>query len=177
MFLQTVDTVIEITLDGYSAPLTAGNFAYNVIHKIYDGMILHVDGTSILGVAGGNQGSEVSEHRELPLEILAKGDFEPTYRSPLDVQGGEIPVLPLSLNGAVSMTKSEKPGIVSDKDFFIYKYQRQQSGLAGLSFDEGQFPVFGYVTQGGRNLSRIEEGDIVTKAVLLSGKDKLGNEG
>ena len=28
----------------------------------------------------------------LPLEILAAGDFEPHYRVPLDVQGGELPV-------------------------------------------------------------------------------------
>lgn len=36
----------------------------------------------------------------LPLEILAQGEFEPLYRSTLDVRSGELPVLPLSIYGA-----------------------------------------------------------------------------
>lgn len=31
-------------------------------------------------------------------------------------------------------------------EFFIYKFSREQAGLSGLAFDEGQFGVFGYVT-------------------------------
>ena len=38
----------------------------------------------------------------LPLEILPLGEFDPVYRSTLDVQNGELPVLPLSIYGAVS---------------------------------------------------------------------------
>ena len=53
---------------------------------------------------GGSQGSGSSSRRAapaaLPLEILAQGDFEPVYRSPLDVRNGELPVLPLSIYGA-----------------------------------------------------------------------------
>ena len=30
--------------------------------------------------------------RAVPLEMLALGDFEPQYRAPLDVRGGELPV-------------------------------------------------------------------------------------
>ena len=37
----------------------------------------------------------------LPLEILPLGEFDPVYRSTLDVQNGELPVLPLSIYGAV----------------------------------------------------------------------------
>lgn len=40
----------------------------------------------------------------LPLEILPLGEFDPVYRSTLDVQNGELPVLPLSIYGAVGGT-------------------------------------------------------------------------
>ncbi len=36
------------------------------------------------------------------MEILPLGEFDPVYRSTLDVQNGELPVLPLSIYGAVS---------------------------------------------------------------------------
>lgn len=35
------------------------------------------------------------------MEILPLGEFDPVYRSTLDVQNGELPVLPLSIYGAV----------------------------------------------------------------------------
>lgn len=37
----------------------------------------------------------------VPLEILPAGQYEPVYRLPLDVQSGELPVLPLSITGAI----------------------------------------------------------------------------
>ena len=37
----------------------------------------------------------------LPIEVLPLGEFDPVYRSTLDVQNGELPVLPLSIYGAV----------------------------------------------------------------------------
>ena len=39
----------------------------------------------------------------IPLEILPVGEFDPVYRVPLDVRSGELPVLPLSITGAVTM--------------------------------------------------------------------------
>lgn len=37
----------------------------------------------------------------IPLEILPLGEFDPVYRSTLEVQAGELPVLPLSIYGSV----------------------------------------------------------------------------
>ena len=37
----------------------------------------------------------------IPLEILPLGEFDTVYRSSLDVQSGELPVLPLSIYGSV----------------------------------------------------------------------------
>ena len=41
--------------------------------------------------------------KTLPMEMLPLGEFDPVYRSQLDVQHGELPVLPLSIYGAVAM--------------------------------------------------------------------------
>ena len=68
------------------------------------------------------------------------------YRSTLDVQNGELPVLPLSIRGAVSMTHlPDTETFLSGNDFFIFKFDKKQAGQAGLAFDEGTFGVFGYV--------------------------------
>lgn len=59
----------------------------------------------------------------LPMEMLPLGEFDPVYRTPLDVQGGELPVLPLSIYGAVAMayTASQDDGYVASNEFFLYK--------------------------------------------------------
>lgn len=40
----------------------------------------------------------------IPLEILPLGEFDPVYRSTLEVQAGELPVLPLSIYGSVRVS-------------------------------------------------------------------------
>lgn len=89
--------------------------------------------------------------KQIPLEILPLGDFEPIYGSPLNVQAGELPVLPMSIYGAVAMAHvaDADEGFAAADEFFIYKYDRASSGLAGLSFDEGTFGVFGYIAKVG----------------------------
>ena len=39
---------LTMVLEGYSAPVTAGNFTTNVLEKIYVGKTLTVDNTSVL---------------------------------------------------------------------------------------------------------------------------------
>ncbi len=69
----------------------------------------------------------------LPLEILPAGEFDPLYRLPLDVQGGELPVLPLSIPGAVSFARAEGvgDGFLSGTEWFLFKFDKQQAGLSG----------------------------------------------
>ena len=159
---------LELTLDGFSAPLTAGRFLLNVKDGMYNGVTLRVDDTSIFG----EKASKTPTQEQLPLEIFARGDFEPTYRSALDINNGEVPVLPLSIYGSVAMTKSQD-GSSSPSEFFIFKYNRQQSGLSGFSFDEGQFGVFGYVTSDELILRQVEDGDTIVSAKVIDGEDKL----
>ena len=58
------------------------------------------------------------------MEMLPLGEFEPVYRSALDVQNGELPVLPLSIYGAVAMAHPSGDageGYAAANEFFLYK--------------------------------------------------------
>ena len=119
-------------------------------------------------------GDSTTSKPPIPLEILPAGEFDPLYRLDLDVQGGELPVLPLSLPGAVAMTHlPERDSFVSGDEWFMYKFDKQQAGLAGLSFDEGTFGVFGYVTKGLDVVKQLVTGDVIVKAKLVSGEERL----
>jgi hypothetical protein len=83
----------------------------------------------------------VDAGRTLPLEMLPIGQFDIVYRSPLDVRSGELPVLPLSIYGALAMSHGpEGPDSAAADEFFIYKFDRcsdttEMSSLPMIFFD------------------------------------------
>lgn len=161
---------IRIEVDGYSAPLTSGNFVANVTSGAYDGSQLAIGGETV------SVTSSKLPARVLPMEMLALGQFEPLYRSPLDVQNGELPVLPLSIYGAVAMAHpgpDVSDGASASNEFFLYKFDKASSGLAGLSFEEGNFSVFGYVTGGLEYIPQLQAGDTILNARLIAGAERL----
>ncbi|XP_024959420.1 peptidyl-prolyl cis-trans isomerase CYP37, chloroplastic [Cynara cardunculus var. scolymus] len=161
---------IQVVLDGYSAPLTTGNFAKLVVDGAYDGMKLKCTDQAVLSDSGINKSIGYS----VPLEIMPSGQFEPLYKTTLSIQDGELPVLPLSVYGAVAMAHDDvSEEYSSPNQFFFYLYDKSYSGLGGLSFDEGQFSVFGYTTIGRDVLPQIKTGDIVRSAKLVDGQDNL----
>ncbi|XP_057797289.1 peptidyl-prolyl cis-trans isomerase CYP37, chloroplastic [Salvia miltiorrhiza] len=162
--------ILQVVVDGYSAPLTAGNFAKLVVEGVYDGMKLNCTDQAILSDSklGKDKGYVV------PLEIMPSGQFEPLYKTTLSVQDGELPVLPLSVYGAVVMAHNpDSEEYSSPNQFFFYLYDKRNAGLGGLSFDEGQFSVFGYTTTGRETLSEIKTGDVIRSAKLIEGQDRL----
>jgi cyclophilin family peptidyl-prolyl cis-trans isomerase len=162
--------VVELTLDGYSAPITAGNFVQNVQQGLYNGTALQASYSSAIF-----PGRRADPQRPpVPLEFLPAGEFAPVYRLPLDVQSGELPVLPLSISGAVAMTHvAGTDSFVSGQEWFVFKFDKQQAGLGGLSFDEGTFGVFAYVTKGLDVVGSLRNGDSVVEAQVVAGLDKL----
>lgn len=161
---------IQVVLDGYSAPLTTGNFAKLVVDGAYDGMKLKCTDQAILS----DNGIDKSIGYSVPLEIMPSGQFEPLYKTTLSIQDGELPVLPLSVYGAVAMAHDDvSEEYSSPNQFFFYLYDKSYSGLGGLSFDEGQFSVFGYTTVGRDILPQIKTGDVVRSAKLVDGQDNL----
>ncbi|KAF9666816.1 hypothetical protein SADUNF_Sadunf16G0267800 [Salix dunnii] len=161
---------IQVVIDGFSAPLTAGNFAKLVVDGAYNGAKLSFTDQAVLTDNGLDKNSGYS----VPLEIMPSGQFEPLYRTSLSVQDGELPVLPLSVYGAVAMAHSEvSEDFSAPYQFFFYLYDKRNAGLGGLSFDEGQFSVFGYTTTGREILSQIKSGDIIQSAKLVEGQGTL----
>ncbi|ONI12853.1 hypothetical protein PRUPE_4G187400 [Prunus persica] len=161
---------IQVVIDGYSAPLTAGNFAKLIIDEAYNGAKLRSTDQAVLS----DNGLDKNNGYSVPLEIKPSGQFEPLYRTKLDVQDGELPTLPLSVYGAVAMAHSEvNEEYSSPYQFFFYLYDKRNAGLGGLSFDEGEFSVFGYATAGRDILSQIKTGDVIQSAKLIDGQDRL----
>jgi hypothetical protein len=58
---------------------------------------------------------------------MPQGEFEPLYRLPLDVRSGELPVLPLSIYGAVAHSKKggDSSQFASADSFFLYLFDKQ----------------------------------------------------
>jgi len=163
------EVTLEITVDGYNAPITGGNFVDNVKRGVYNNSPMRRSETAILG------GSSDTSAESIPLEIKASDAFDPLYRAPLDVQSGEaIPTIPLSINGSVAMAKSTD-GQSDKEQFFVYLFDKRSAGLGGLSFEEGEFSVFGYVTKGEEYLGSIGTDAVITSAKVTSGGDKLAN--
>ena len=162
-----------VDLDGYSAPVTAGQLLKNVSAGMYDGQAIAQDlNATALLVGPPTEAAPLAP--PLPLEIFQTGEFEPSYNTQLDVLNMEYPILPMSIFGAVVMSHDAGDALRSSTDrFFIYKFEESMGGLAGLSFDEGQFSVVGYVTQGSDLITQVEGGDIIEKVEIVSGGDRL----
>ena len=129
-------------LDGYNAPLTAGNWAVLVKRGFYSGGIpLLALPTDEAVIAVPSAPSPLAA-KTVPLEIRPQDEFEPRYRVPLNPQDGDaLPVLPLSVYGAVAMSRGPEGNDSDGTQFFLYRYARRTAGLGGLAFEEGSYSV------------------------------------
>lgn len=175
---------IVIEVDGENAPVTAGNFVDLVERNIYNGVLFHrvvrepqpfvVQGgdpqTTDPNVSpqmygtGGFTDPATGQTRMIPLEIKPAGAEEPVYGQTLDqAQVGADPVLRHE-RGAVAMARSQMPNSASSQ-FYIT--------LADIPFLDGDYAVFGYVTEGLDVVDGIEQGDQIESAEVIAGLDNL----
>lgn len=171
---------ITIELDGENAPITAGNFADLVERDFYNGISFHrvvLEPTPFVVQAGDPQSRdpnfpaellgtggfidpETGEEREIPLEIKPVGAAEPIYSQTFSQAGiTELPVLP-NARSAIAMARTAIPDSASSQ-FFI--------NLADNPFLDGDFAVFGNVTDGMDVVDRIRQGDRITFAGVTEG--------
>jgi cyclophilin family peptidyl-prolyl cis-trans isomerase len=163
---------LRLELDGYNAPLTAGNFAALVSKGYFDGAPL--SGAQKDETLFALPTAPPPLARTLPLELRAEGEYEPRYRAPLDVLGsGELPVLPLSVFGSVAMARGPEGNDSDGGQFFIYRFARATAGLGGAAFEEGNYAVFGYITEGTELLKQLRSGDRIVSARLGAGAERL----
>jgi peptidyl-prolyl cis-trans isomerase B (cyclophilin B) len=170
---------ITIEVDGDNAPVTAGNFVDLVQKGIYDGVVFHrvVREPQPFVVQGGDPQSKdpkispqrwgtggyidpkLKTERRIPLEIKPEDADKPVYGKTITKK----PVLTHKL-GAVAMARSQMPDSASSQFYFA---------LADLGFLDGNYAVFGYVTDGFDVVNQIQQGDKIDSAKVVKGAENL----
>ena len=172
---------LEVVLDGYSAPVTAGNFVDLVQRGFYDDLeFLRAEDFYVLqtgdppGKDAGFIDPKTGEYRAIPFEVLVEGDKEPIYGITLEEAGlyTEMPVLPFSAYGAVAMARPETEVNGGSSQFFFFLFEPELTP-AGRNLLDGRYSVFGYVTNGKEILEKIKEGDKIESAKVIEGIENL----
>jgi peptidyl-prolyl cis-trans isomerase B (cyclophilin B) len=179
---------ITIEVDGINAPITAGNFVDLVQRGIYDGLSFHRvvrQPQPFVAQGGDPQGKDpkypanrlgtggfidpvTGNARYIPLEIKPKGASAPIYSKTLKEAGvNQAPELTHKL-GAIAMARSQQPDSASSQFYFT---------LANQDFLDGDYAVFGNVTDGMSVVDKIQQGDRIDSAKVTQGAENLKNGG
>ncbi len=172
---------ITIVVDGYSAPVTAGNFVDLVQRGFYDGLEFTRSEESYVLQAGDPPGPEVGfidpttkKYRNVPLELLVRGDSVPTYGITLEDAGRyrDLPVLAFSAYGALAMARPEAEPDGGSSQFFFFLFQPELTP-AGRNLLDGRYSVFGYLIDGKEVLEKLRAGDKIESAKVIAGAENL----
>lgn len=166
---------ITIEVDGDNAPITAGNFVDLVQRGFYDGLTFHrvVKSPQPFVAQGGDpegtgMGSfvdpDTKQPRYIPLEIKPQGADEPIYGKTLKQAGVTAPPVLAHTRGAVAMARSQMPNSASSQFYFA---------LTDLQFLDGDYAVFGYITEGMDAVDAIAQGDAIETAEVTAGLENL----
>lgn len=178
---------LVMVIDGYTAPVTGGNFVDLVNKGFYtkmdiqrsDGFVVQTgnpegEADGYVGKPGKALGAGKHGERLIPLETFIKGDKGPFYETTMEDEGrgGQATVLPFSSYGAMGWAREEYDPNSGSSQFFWLLFDSDLTP-AGKNVLDGRYPCFGYVVEGNDFLSDIKEGDIITSAKVTSGLDKL----
>ncbi len=172
---------LTVVVDGYSAPVTAGNFVDLVQRGFYDGLeFIRAEDFYVLQTGdppGPEQGfidPATGKYRAVPLEVLVQGDKEPIYGTTLEDAGlyREQPVLPFSAYGTVAMARPGAEPNGGSSQFFFFLFEPELTP-AGLNLLDGRYTVFGYLVEGKEVLEKLKEGDVIESAKVVKGAEKL----
>ena len=175
--LQVNGSPILIEVNGIEAPTTAGNFVDLVERGVYEGVVFHRVIPGFVAQGGdpkstdpnyrGQLGTngfidpETGTERRIPLEIKLTGDDKPTY-SKAKLPGSNV-VLKHD-RGVVAMARSGMPDSASSQ-FYI--------ALEDLPSLDGDYAVFGKVTEGMDVVDGIKQGDRIESAKVVEGLENL----
>ncbi|MBF2077410.1 MAG: peptidylprolyl isomerase [Synechococcales cyanobacterium T60_A2020_003] len=179
--METTQGSMEMVVDGYNAPVTAGNFVDLVQRKFYDGLPFIRTEDFYVAQVGDPPGPEdgfvdpkTGEYRAIPLEVMVEGDSVPTYGITLEDAGRYLdkPVLPFSAYGALGMARPGDDPNGGSSQFFFFLFEPELTP-AGLNLLDGRYSIFGYVTSGKDTLGKIHEGDRILSAKVIKGAENL----
>ncbi|MGF1459682.1 MAG: peptidylprolyl isomerase [Leptolyngbyaceae cyanobacterium] len=178
---ETNKGTMTAVIDGYSAPVTVGNFVDLVQRGFYDGMpFIRAEDNYVLQT-GDPEGPEVGfvdpetdEYRAVPLEILVKGDEVPVYGATLEELGRylEDPVLPFSAYGVMGFARPADDVNGGSSQFFFFLFEPEMTP-AGLNLLDGRFSVFGCVVENKDLLEALSQGDRIIQARVVEGLENL----
>jgi len=172
---------LTVIVDGYSAPVTAGNFVDLVQRGFYNGLEFTRSEESYFLQTGDPVGKEVGfidpqtgKYRAIPLEILVEGEKEPTYGTTLEEAGRylDMPVLPFSSFGALVMARPENEANGASSQIFFFLFEPELTP-AGRNLLDGRYAVFGYLTEGKEVLDKLKAGDKIESATVIQGVENL----
>lgn len=178
---ETSQGTMTAVIDGYSAPVTAGNFIDLVQRGFYDGVEFgRAEDFYVLQTgdpAGPEDGfidPETKQYRSVPLEILVLGDDKPVYGATLEELGRYLdnPVLPFSAYGTLGMARPGDNPNGGSSQFFFFLFEPELTP-AGLNLIDGRYSVFGYVVENKEVLEQLKQGDRIDKVRVLSGLENL----
>jgi peptidylprolyl isomerase len=179
--VTTSKGTMKVVVDGYSAPVTAGNFVDLVDRGFYNGLPFTRAEESYVLQVGDPPGKEVgfidpatNQYRAIPLEVLVQGDEAPTYGITLEDAGRykDLPVLPFSAYGALAMARPGDDPNGGSSQFFFFLFEPELTP-AGLNLLDGRYSVFGYVVEGKEVLGELKQGDKIESARVLEGEENL----
>jgi peptidylprolyl isomerase len=179
--LKTTKGEINLVVDGYSAPVTAGNFVDLVNRGFYNNLAFTRAENDYVLQIGDPPGEEVGfidpktkKYRSVPLEVMVKGDKEPMYGITMEDAGRfrEEPVLPFSSYGALAMARPENDPNGGSSQFFFFLFEPELTP-AGRNLLDGRYTVFGYVISGQEVLGQLKANDKIESAKVIEGADLL----
>lgn len=179
--VETEKGLITVVLDGYSAPVTAGNFVDLVDRGFYNGLPFIRSEESYVLQTGDPEGKEegfidpgTGKYRNVPLEVLVRDDKEPVYGITLEDAGRyrDEPVLPFSAYGTLAMARAEAEPDSGSSQFFFFLFEPELTP-AGLNLLDGRYAVFGYMIEGKEVLDQLKQGDKIVSAKVIKGMENL----
>lgn len=177
--LLTSKGEVQVSLDGDAAPLTAGNFVDLVRRGVYNGTVFHrvVKEPAPFVVQGGDP---QSRDPKVPVDQLGGGSFiDPASGQPATSPWRSASAArPSPATASPALAPTNWPGSSSPISGGPGHGQGRGSNSASAQFYialqalpelDGRYAVFGRVSKGMDVVDRINQGDKLLKATLLSG--------
>jgi peptidylprolyl isomerase len=179
--METTQGTLTIVVDGYSAPVNAGNFVDLVQRGFYDGLPFISVEDNFVVQTGDPPGSDdgfidpkTGKYRAIPLEVLIQGEKEPIYEITLEDAGIYLPELALPFNsyGAVALARPSADPNGGSSQFFFFKFDNELTP-PGFNLMDGRYSVFGYLVKGQEVLEKLTEKDKIVSARVVEGLENL----
>jgi peptidylprolyl isomerase len=179
-FKTVPEVTFTLTVDGYHAPLTAGNFIDLVDKKLYDGMSIQKAEELFVQTGKPSTGDGYIDPtsrtlRTIPLEIFYKQDSEPVYgaTSDEDNRATETMALPFQAYGAIGMARDNSENDSGSSQFFFLKW-KQALNPPGRNTLDGFYSCFGYITSTNELfLDQVTTDDKIVSMKVIDGLQNL----